>query len=306
MPNPPSPDKEREAASPQRGFSWFPGHMRKALRQLESQLELADVVLLVLDARLPRSSRQPELEELLARKRKELIFVLNKSDLAQAEETERWLAWFKKAQLRAVSMRSSSGRGAGPLEQSLAQVRQQLNTKRQAKGMRPRDPRLVVAGIPNVGKSSLLNRLAGATRAKTGAKPGVTRGNQWVSVEGKWQILDSPGILYPKIEDAQTLMALAAASCVRHEAIPQELAGQLLLETLWERQLRPPFIPLSLWEEWQGENSPLTPEERLAQLAWAKKLTIANKEPDIPRCAHHLLQAFAQGEMAPLTLELTP
>lgn len=288
-----------------KNFSWFPGHMRKAMRLLEEQLGLADIVLLVLDARLPLSSRQPDLEKLLRQRQKEVIFVLNKADLAEERETNSWLKWFASQKLEAVAMRSTSGRGAGPLEKSIAKVRQKIQVQRQAKGMLPRDPRLVVAGVPNVGKSSLLNRLAGANRAQTGARPGVTRGNQWVAVPGKWQILDSPGILYPKIESEETLMILAAASCVRHDAIPLELVGGLLLERLWSLHKIDKIISEKLRQTWQ-ESAQLTSEGMLDDLARSKFFYLNTDEPDLIRASRYVLKAFVQGELGRVTLEKAP
>ena len=289
----------------QRGFSWFPGHMRKAMRELEEQLGLADIVLLVLDARLPAASRQPELEAMLKRRNKEILFVLNKSDLADPGETKRWLAWFAHEGLAAVAMRSNSGKGAGPLEGAIQKQRQEVERKRTARGLLPRDPRLVVAGIPNVGKSSLLNRLAGANRAKTGAKPGVTRGSQWVAVPGRWQILDSPGILYPKIDNEEILTDLAAASCVRHDSIPLELVGGLLLAKLWGLGRASSLVPPELAKTWT-DTTALAPEEQLSQLALVKNFTLPSQEPDLIRASRHVLKAFAQGEVGPVTLEKAP
>lgn len=290
----------------QRGFSWFPGHMRKALRQLEESLDLADIVLLVMDARIPAASRQPDLEEILARKHKELIFVLNKADLAEEAETKCWLEWFKSQGLNAVSMRAVKGKGAGSLENTIKNVRARVEEKRKAKGLRSRDPRLIVAGIPNVGKSSLLNRLAGASRAQTGAKPGVTRGNQWVAVPGRWQILDSPGILYPRIDNVETLTALAAASCVRHDAIPLETVGALLLKRLWTKRKTKGLVPESLASAWKQSGEDLPAEQMLAELARAKNFLLNKEETDPVRCARAVLKAFAQGEIGQITLEPAP
>ena len=191
------------------------------------------------------------------------------------------------------------------MEGAIARLRRSVEEKRRAKGLRPRDPRLVVAGIPNVGKSSLLNRLAGATRAKTGAKPGVTRGSQWVAVPNHWQILDSPGILYPRIDTVETLTALAAASCVRHDAIPLEMVGGLLLERLWAKRKVKNVVPASLAEKWKSQEH-LVPEQMLIELATAKNFSLNGQEADLPRCARFVLKAFAQGEVGPITLETAP
>lgn len=296
MPEP----REREPRDPQapRAFSWFPGHMRKALRKLEEMLALADAVLLVMDARIPASSRQPDLEALLRRKQKETLLILNKADLAEEGETERWLATLRREGHHAASMRAVAARaGAGPLEQPIARLREAVNAQRKKRGLLPRDPRLVVAGIPNVGKSSLLNRLAGATRARTGAKPGVTRGPQWVAVPGKWQILDSPGILYPRIEGEETLTSLAATSCVSLDAIPLERVGGLLLHRLARRGRA---LDL-LGGETTGE-----PEDLLDRLARRRKFMLPGDQADLPRAARWLLQSFGRGDLGTITLEPAP
>ncbi len=289
---------ESGAPKPPRAFSWFPGHMRKALRRLEETLALADGVLMVLDARIPASSRQPELEELLRRKGKEALLVLNKADLAEKAQTDRWLAFLRQEGHRVAAMRAVTGRGPGPLENPLERLRQAVHAQRRKRGLLPRDPRLVVVGIPNVGKSSLLNRLAGASRAKTGAKPGVTRGNQWVAVPGKWQILDSPGILYPRIEGEEILTSLAATSCVSLDAIPLERAGGLLLERL----IRLGHPPSGM----QARDSEAGPEALLGEMACLKSFLLNGQEPDLPRTARWLLQAFARGELGAITLEAAP
>lgn len=290
-----------EETPPQKGpraFSWFPGHMRKALRKLEETLGLADAVLLVMDARIPRSSRQPDLEALLRRKGKDALIILNKTDLAEEAQTKRWLAALREEGHLVAPMRATVGGGPGPLERPLARLRDEVNQKRKERGMLPRDPRLVVVGIPNVGKSSLLNRLAGAARARTGAKPGVTRGPQWVGVPGKWQILDSPGILYPRIEGEDILTALTAAGCVSLDAVPLERVGALFLVRLAE---------LGRARDLLGENLPTDDPERLLEaLARRRSFMLPGQEPDLPRTARWLLQSFAKGDLGPLTLEIAP
>ena len=293
---------QTDEAPKERAYSWFPGHMRKALRQLDEHLNLADIVLLVMDARIPQSSRQPELEEMLRRKHKEFLLVLNKTDLANEGETKRWISRLQSEGYNVCTMRAISGKGAGPLEAPIARLRKSIQEQRQRKGLLTRDPRLVVAGIPNVGKSSLLNRLAGAARAKTGARPGITRGNQWVAVSGKWQILDSPGILYPRIEGEYALTSLVAAGCVSTNAVPLERVGGLMLRRLLDLDKRAEVF---------GTCMP-TPEEMdeplrlLERFARHKGFTLSQGEPDVIRAATLLLKLFAQGQFGRLTLEPCP
>lgn len=214
-----------------RAFSWYPGHMVKAKRELENNLKLTDAVLLMLDARAPLSTSHPELEQILKQRNTPFVLVLNKSDLAEEAETERWRRELQSRGYNVVEMSALKGHGTGPLTPMLSKLEKELTEKRANKGLLPRDPRLMVAGLPNSGKSSLLNRLVGQGRFKAGKKPGLTRGAQWVSVAGRYQLLDTPGILYPRIEGRKALAVLSAIGSVRRDVLPwAEVARELLIE----------------------------------------------------------------------------
>lgn len=238
-----------------RAFSWYPGHMVKAKRELEANLKLADAVLLMLDARAPIVTRHPELEELLRQKNTPFVLVLNKADLAQDFETERWRIHLKEQGYKVVEMSALRGQGTGPLTPMLAQLEREINQKRANKGLLPRDPRLMVAGLPNSGKSTLLNRLVGKGRFKAGKKPGLTRGAQWVAVAGRYQLLDTPGILYPRIEGDKALAILSAIGSVRRDVLPMATVARRLLHELNKRdrllELLPRFdeVPEQQWIE---------------------------------------------------------
>ncbi len=246
-----------------RAFSWYPGHMVKAKRELEKNLKVTDAVLLMLDARAPHSTSHPELEQILKERNTPFVLVLNKSDLAEESETERWRRELTSQGYKVVEMSALKGHGTGPLTPMLVKLEKELTDKRAAKGLLPRDPRLMVAGLPNSGKSTLLNRLVGQGRFKAGKKPGLTRGAQWVTVAGRYQLLDTPGILYPRIEGRHALAVLSAIGSVRRDVLPwAEVARELLVEL--ERrgrllELLPRFADIST-QDWNDN-----PLEMLAQ-----------------------------------------
>lgn len=242
----------------ERAFSWYPGHMVKAKRELENNLKLSDAVLLMLDARAPLSTRHEELELILKNRSSPFVLVLNKSDLAEEEQTLRWRSQLKAEGHLVVEMSALKGRGTGPLTPLLKELEDQINEKRAAKGLLPREPRLMVAGLPNSGKSTLLNRLVGKTRFKAGKKPGLTRGAQWVKVAGRYLLLDTPGILYPRIEGDQALAYLAAIGSVRRDVLPQQKVARTLLNELEQRNRLAELLPdLDLGEDATWRTTPL-------------------------------------------------
>ncbi|MGE0491756.1 MAG: ribosome biogenesis GTPase YlqF [Vulcanimicrobiota bacterium] len=277
-----------------KAFSWYPGHMARARRRLEGNLKLADAVLTVLDCRIPATSRHLELEASLAERNMPILLVLNKADLADPQLTKRWLEQLKREGVTAVAMSSQQGRGAGPLRPHLDRLREKVAERFEHKGVRARDPRLLVVGLPNVGKSSLLNRLVGKSRAKTGRKPGVTRGAQWVVAQGKWQVLDTPGILYPRIETEQQLAYLAAVGCVKRDVLPFEDVARHLLMALVERDLAEPML---------GEPPYPEPHLLIEALARQKGFLLKGGRLDIERATTWLLAQFFEGKVGPVTLE---
>lgn len=230
-------------SSGERAFSWYPGHMVKAKRELEANLKLADAVLLMLDSRAPISTRHTDLERILKERSTPFLLVLNKSDLSEPKETERWRKALRAEGHYVVEMNSLNGRGPGPLSALLQRVDKDINTRRKNKGLLPREPRLMVAGLPNSGKSTLLNRLVGKTRFKAGKKPGLTRGAQWVKVANRYQLLDTPGILYPRIEGEDALSVLAAIGSVKRDVLPQDKVAKSLLRQLHSLGRVEEFLP---------------------------------------------------------------
>ncbi len=210
-------------------IQWFPGHMAKAKKQLLEQLRWVDVVIELGDARVPESSRNPLLQELLGDKPK--VIILNKADLADPVMTEKWMKELgKTAPILAVS--AVKGMGVNRIVPELEKIMEAKIHKWREKGLRSRSVRAMVVGIPNCGKSSLVNNLIGRAKTKTGNKPGITRGNQWVRIHDKVELLDTPGLLWPKFEDQEIGMKLGAIGAIRDEVLNLEELSQWVINWL--------------------------------------------------------------------------
>lgn len=278
-------------------MQWFPGHMAKAKRAVAADLALVDVVLEVVDARVPAASANADLEGLLQGKPR--VVLLNKADLADPAATRAWVAALGRRCLSAVAFAALGGEGVKP---TLAAVEAAYAPKRAAlvaRGVRPRPARAMVVGIPNVGKSAVINRLAGGKHAITGDKPGVTRGRQWVRA-GNVELLDTPGILQPKFEAERAGYLLAAAGAVSDAVFdPVEVAAYVLPE-LW-RRAAPALQRRFALTELRSE-----PVESLDLLARQRGLLRPGGVPDRERAALLLLKEFREGLLGRLTLEDPP
>lgn len=193
-------------------IQWFPGHMTRARRQIQEKLKLIDIAIELLDARVPLSSRNPMIDEILMNKPR--LVLLNKADLADPEATREWVAYFAEAGIEAVPIDAVTGEGVRSIPERAKHAMRDKIEAQLRKGMNPRAVRALIVGIPNVGKSTLINRLAGRHVAATGDKPGVTKGQQWIKAGGDLELLDTPGILWPKFEDQQVGYRLAAIGSI--------------------------------------------------------------------------------------------
>ncbi|MHA0855941.1 ribosome biogenesis GTPase YlqF [Paenibacillus sp. CMAA1364] len=201
-------------------IQWFPGHMTRARRQIQENLKLIDAVIELVDARLPLSSRNPMIDEILQGKPR--LIVLNKADLADGEVTREWLDFFKKQGHVAFPLDASTGTGIKEIPTQLKLLLKAKIDKQISKGINPRAIRALIVGIPNVGKSTLINRLAGRSVALTGDRPGVTKGQQWIKVGKEMELLDTPGILWPKFEDMNVGYRLAVTGAIKEETLNVE------------------------------------------------------------------------------------
>ena len=213
---------------------WFPGHMAKTRRLMQQNLRLVDLVVELTDARIPQSSRNPEIDRIIGSKPRMLM--LNKSDSADEQETRRWLGWYRERGIPAIPADCRTGRGLGQFLPTVRQVLADQIARWEQKGMAGRPIRIMVVGIPNVGKSSLINRLAGNKRAKVEDRPGVTRGKQWVTLNGGVELLDMPGVLWPKFDDPLAGERLAFVGSVKDEVMDIEHLAVRLLEVLAPRE----------------------------------------------------------------------
>jgi ribosome biogenesis GTPase A len=194
-------------------IQWFPGHMAKARREVTEKLKLIDIVFELVDARLPLSSRNPMIDEIIQQKPR--LILLNKADLADPELTEKWISFFISRHLPAIAINSQGGQGLSFIKKKAKELLKEKFDRMRARGIKPRAVRAMILGIPNVGKSTLINRLAKRNIAKTGNTPGVTKAQQWIKVGKELELLDTPGILWPKFEDEEVGYKLALTGAIK-------------------------------------------------------------------------------------------
>jgi ribosome biogenesis GTPase A len=277
-------------------IQWYPGHMTKTRRQMTEDLKFVDMVAEVVDARIPISSRNPDIDSMVGDKPRMIIF--NRADQADPAQTAAWKAWFKAKGYGVLETDAKTGKG---VNQFSAVVKTSLKDKLaqwQAKGQVGRPVRAMVVGVPNVGKSTFINKVARKKSAKAGDRPGVTRGKQWVNVDSGLDLLDTPGILWPKFEDETTGMHLAFTGAVRDEVVDSEELAAALLELLRDR------YPQSLEERYKVAVSPdLAGWELLEQCARKRGMLVSGGEVDTERMARVLLDEFRSGKLGRFTLE---
>lgn len=277
-------------------IQWFPGHMAKTRRQIKEDLKLVDIVIEVLDARIPASSRNPDINVIIEGKPR--LIVLNKSDLADPVLTGSWEGFFLKAGLPAAAVDSLSSRGV----RLVPGLVQQLTAKKMASlvssGRRPRPARCMVVGIPNVGKSYFINKLAGRSVTKTEDKPGITRGRQWIRVAGSLELMDTPGVLWPKFEDAAVSFRLAATGAIKEDVYDlHDVAGHLL-KWLSEN------YPHALRDRYKitGE-LPVEPEAMLKAVGSRRGFLTPGGNVDTLKAAQIVLKEFRGGKLGRFTME---
>ncbi|MCI9509512.1 MAG: ribosome biogenesis GTPase YlqF [Angelakisella sp.] len=280
---------------------WFPGHMAKTRRLMQANLKLVDLVVELTDARIPQSSRNPELDRLLGKKPR--LLLLNKSDSADEEETRRWLQWYKDRGVAAIAADCRTGKGLGQFLPAVRSILEERIAQWEARGEVGRPIRMMIVGIPNVGKSSLINRLAGGKRAKVEDRPGVTRGKQWVSLAGGVELLDMPGVLWPKFEDQSAGERLAFVGSVKDDVIDIEHLAVRLLEVLAPREGEKLAARYRLTAEEVAESEPF---DLLELIGRRRGMLLSGGLVNTERAAIMVVDEFRGGLWGRITLEPCP
>ena len=285
--------------SEMQNIQWFPGHMTKTKRQIQASLKLVDAVAEILDARIPLSSKNPDLQKLIQNKPK--VVLLNKCDMANQTATSRWIDYYASQGITAIAVDCKSGKGLNKFAPAVNNVLSERRERLKAKGMINPMLRIMTVGIPNVGKSSFINRVAKQNRAKVEDRPGVTRGNQWYSIAKNIEMLDTPGVLWPKFDDKIVGERLAFTGAVKDQILDTELLAVRLLDFL--RSLKPAdFIARFKLED--IDLDAIDSYELLNVIGKERGMLISGGEINTERAAIMLLDEFRSGKLGRNTLEM--
>ena len=285
--------------SEMQNIQWFPGHMTKTKRQIQANLKLVDAVAEIIDARIPISSRNPDLNGIIQSKPR--VILLNKCDMANRTATKMWIDHFAKQGITAIAVDCKSGKGLNKFPQAVNTVLSEKINRLKSKGMRNPMMRIMIVGIPNVGKSSFINKISRQNRAKVEDRPGVTRGNQWFTISNNLEMLDTPGVLWPKFDDQIVGEHLAFTGAVKDQVIDVELLAVRLLDFL--KKLKPAeFIARFKLEDMDLDN---TDSYELLRIIGKKRgMLVSGGEIDTERAAIMLLDEFRAAKLGRITVEM--
>lgn len=275
-------------------FQWYPGHMTKARRMMQENIKLIDLIIELVDARVPLSSRNPDIDEL--GKNKARLILLNKADLAEDRRNDEWMEYFKKQGYSVVKVNSKKGGGIKSIQSVIQEACKEKMERDRKRGILNRPVRAMVVGIPNVGKSTFINALAGKACAKTGNKPGVTKGKQWIRLNKNVELLDTPGILWPKFEDQSVGLRLALIGSIKDDILNIDELSLELIQILREE------YPGVLKERY-GMEEEGTPVEMLEKIALNRGCIKKGNEVDYAKAAALVLDEFRTGKLGKISLE---
>ena len=280
-------------------IQWFPGHMTKTKRQIQASLKLVDAVAEIIDARIPVSSRNPDLNKLIQNKPR--VILMNKCDMANQTATKMWIDAYARQGITALAVDCKSGRNLNKFPAAVNEVMKERIERLKSKGMKNPTMRIMIVGIPNVGKSSFINRIAKQNRAKVEDRPGVTRGNQWFTISKNLEMLDTPGVLWPKFDDQVVGEHLAFAGAVKDQVVDIELLAVRLLDFL--RRLKPAdFIARFKLENMDLDNA--DSYELLRVIGKKRGMLVSGGEIDTERAAIMLLDEFRSAKLGRITVEM--
>ena len=285
--------------SEMQNIQWFPGHMTKTKRQIQASLKLVDAVAEIIDARIPVSSRNPDLDSIIQNKPR--VVLMNKCDMADPSSTQKWINYFKNTGIVAIPIDCKTGRGINKFVSSVNEVLKEKIEKQKNKGLLNPTVRVMIVGIPNVGKSTFINRISKNRKAKAEDKPGVTRGNQWFTINKGFEVLDTPGVLWPKFEDKIVGDRLAFTGAVKDQIMDTELLAMRLLDFL-KVEKNPILV-----ERFKLQNEPIEDIEsyELLELIGRKRgMLISGGEIDTERAAIMLLDEYRSAKLGKCTFEL--
>ncbi len=275
-------------------YQWYPGHMTKAKRMMQEDIKLVDLVIELVDARIPLSSRNPDIDEL--GKNKSRIVLLNKSDLADPVANKQWMNYFKEKGIHVLEINARSGMGIKSIHGLVQEACKEKIERDRKRGIVNRPVRAMVVGIPNVGKSTFINSFAGKACAKTGNKPGVTKGKQWIRLNKSLELLDTPGILWPKFEDPEVGRKLAYIGSINDDIIIMDDLACDLIEDLQKS------YPQAISERY-GISTEEKPADMLAGIAESRKCYLKGEQLDLVKAADILLDDFRAGRLGRISLE---
>ncbi|MGL4363169.1 MAG: ribosome biogenesis GTPase YlqF [Cellulosilyticaceae bacterium] len=277
-------------------IQWYPGHMTKTRRLIEANIKLVDIVIELVDARAPYSTRNPDIDQLAAHKMR--LVILNKADLADAQRTKEWIKWYTNKQIKVVEVTSTSGKGLKEVTQVAESLLKEKIERDKARGRIYRPIRAMIVGIPNVGKSTFINTLVGKGSTKTGDKPGVTRGKQWVKIKKGFELLDMPGILWPKFEDQEVAMKLAYLGSINDDILDaRELAMNFLDHGVT-------FFPNKCEERYKvAREEDMSAYDYLLAIGKKRGFIMPGGAVDETRTANMILDEYRSGRIGKITLE---
>ena len=275
-------------------FQWYPGHMTKAKRQMQEDIKLIDLVIELVDARIPLSSRNPDIDEL--GKNKARLMIMNKSDLSDENRNKEWALYFKNMGYSVVSLDARAKTGMKAVTACVMETCKEKIEKDRKRGIVNRPVRAMVVGIPNVGKSTFINSYAGKACAKTGNKPGVTKGKQWIRLNKNLELLDTPGILWPKFEDQTVGLRLALIGAIKDEILNMDELSLELIKVLT-------YDYAGILADRYGVDESLKPVQMLEQIAENRKCISKGNELNYSKAAALLMDEFRSGKLGKITLE---